>query len=356
MQRHPCVCTYVPPFVLERLARRATDEQREGIRASIYQSKASRDGRALQLVGLGGTPSVSARSAFVEGLGATGSATRTVYDCQNQWSFQVSLARDEGGPSTGNSDVDEVYEFAGVVRDFFQKELNRSSIDNLGMNLILNVHYGTSYMNAFWDGTQMTFGDGDGSIFTSFARSLDVTAHELAHGITQHTAGLDYYSQPGALNEHFSDVFGSVITQYQLGQNAGEADWLIGNEIMGPTLFGEALRSMNAPGSAYDNPMIGSDPQPSHMSDYYGGPADNQGVHINSGIPNRSFALVALDIGTLDATRIWYQALQNLWPTADFAAAADVLTESARILVKNHVVPEGSTQTVRLALKEVGIL
>ena len=82
-------------------------------------------------------------------------------------------------------------------------------------------------MNAFWDGDEMTFGDG--TIFTSFARSLDVTAHELAHGVTQFTANLDYYSQSGALNEHFSDVIGSAVTQAFEKQDAGEADWLIGD-------------------------------------------------------------------------------------------------------------------------------
>jgi Zn-dependent metalloprotease len=92
------------------------------------------------------------------------------------------------------------------------------------MDLILNVHFGEDYMNAFWDGDEMTFGDGDGEIFISFTRSLDVVAHELAHGVTQFTADLEYFSQSGALNEHFSDVFGSAITQHVLKQDAGQAD------------------------------------------------------------------------------------------------------------------------------------
>ena len=242
------------------------------------------------------------------------------------------------------------------MRDYFKDELNRNSIDNFGMNLILNVHFGTNYMNAFWDGDEMTFGDGDGQIFTSFAESLDVTAHELAHGVTQFTANLDYYSQSGALSEHFSDVFGTVITQYEAKQSPDKADWLIGNEIMGPTLYGEALRSMKAPGTAYDNPLLGKDPQPAHMNDYYSGPADNRGVHINSGIPNRAFYLAATDqIGTLKAARIWYHALQNLWPTADFNDAVDVIVNSARTLTLAGEVPEGTTQTVRLAFQEVGL-
>ena len=110
--------------------------------------------------------------------------------------------------------------------------LGRESIDNAGLDLIANVHFRKEYMNAFWDGDEMTFGDGDGAIFTSLAQSFDVVAHELAHGVTQFTAGLVYKNQSGALNEHFSDVFGTAITQWHLGQDVGEADWLIGDEIM----------------------------------------------------------------------------------------------------------------------------
>jgi Zn-dependent metalloprotease len=225
------------------------------------------------------------------------------------------------------------------------------------MNLGLNVHYGVRYMNAFWDGEEMVFGDGDGQIFVGFARSLDVTAHELGHGVTQFTANLDYFSQSGALNEHFSDAFGTVVTQFQSGETAGTADWLIGDEIMGPSLRGEALRSMRAPGTAYDNPLMGTDPQPAHMDDYYDGFADNQGVHINSGIPNRAFYLVATELDdTLAAGRLWYRALQRLTPTATFAVAAEVLVNTARLMTGEGNLPKGTAQIVRAAFSEVGIL
>jgi Zn-dependent metalloprotease len=293
---------------------------------------------------------------FTAGGSTTGEAKRKVYDSKNTWMQRVSpMKRGEGDPATGDSAVDQAYEYAGIVRDYLSTFLNRGSVDNLGMDLVLNVHYGVDYMNAFWDGDEMTFGDGDGDVFINFTKSLDVMAHEIIHGVTQFTADLDYYSQSGALNEHFSDVFGSVIQQYANGQNAGNADWLVGNEIMGPDLFGEALRSMKAPGSAYDNSLIGHDVQPSHMKDYYTGPADNQGVHINSGIPNRAFYLVAADLGTDIAALIWYTALQNLWSTAAFNDAVDVVTHAARVLTKSGRVPEGAAQTVRLAFKDVGL-
>jgi Zn-dependent metalloprotease len=283
-------------------------------------------------------------------------AARTVYDSKGTWEQRVEPAvRSEGEADTPDQTVNDAYNFAGVVREYLKTVLGRDSIDNKGMDLILNVHYGTKYMNAFWDGDEMTFGDGDGEIFTSFSKSLDVVAHELAHGITQFTANLEYQGQSGALNEHFSDVFGSAITQYHAKQTADKADWLIGDEIMGPKLYGEALRSMSAPGSAYDHKLLGKDPQPAHMKDYYAGPEDNQGVHLNSGIPNRAFYLVSMEIGTDKAALIWYEALLKLWATATFNDAVAKTVEAARELTRAGKVPLGSTQRVRAAFKEVGL-
>ena len=248
-----------------------------------------------------------------------------------------------------------MYDHVGTVRDYLRNVLGRNSYDNNGSDLIANVHLGQNYNNAFWDGDEFAAGDGDGVIFISFAGSLDVVAHEIGHGIVQTTANLEYYSQSGALNEHFADVFGTVITQYANGQTEEDSDCLIGNEIMGPELYGESLRSMAAPGSAYDNPLLGKDPQPDHMDGYYSGPQDNRGVHINSGIPNRAFYLVAMERGTDVAARIWYQGLQDLWSTANFNDAVEIIANAARLLVKNGEVPEASPQTVRRAFKEVGL-
>jgi Zn-dependent metalloprotease len=333
---------FVPPRVLENLAKAGKDDAR----ATIQQSKLSRTKRS----------SKSVTMAVFTGKAAVTAAKREVYDCKNTWTQRVEpVARSEGDPATNDSAVDEIYEHAGKIREYFKSVLGRNSIDNSGMDIIMNVHFGQNYMNAFWDGDEMTFGDGDGTIFTGFTKSLDVVAHELGHGIVQFTADLDYYSQSGALNEHFADVFGTAITQYVLGQQPKDADWLIGNEIMGPELYGEALRSMRAPGTAYDNQLMGKDPQPDHMKDYYSGPDDNRGVHINSGIPNRVFYVVAMEIGTVKASLIWYDALRKLWSTAVFKDAVEVIVDSARLLTKNNTVPLGSTQVVRSAFKEVGL-
>ena len=336
-----CRCHFITPDVLENLARAGVDDAR----LSISQSIALRTKRSATAVSM----------QTLMGIAPPGEGPRKAYDCQNQWAQRVNLARNEGDPATGDSSVDNAYDFAGNVGDHLKEALNRNSWDGIGSDIIINVHYGTNFMNAFWDGDELTLGEGDNNIFTDFSKSLDVVSHELGHGVVQTTAGLNYFSQSGALNEHFADVFGTIVTQHVLGQNAEEADWLIGDEIMGPALFGEALRSMRAPGTAYDNPLMGRDPQPDHMSNYYSGPGDNQGVHINSGIPNKAFYLVAREIGTSMAAKVWYHGLQNLWPTATFNDAVATLTKSARILVKNGDVPLGTTQVVRYAFKEVGL-
>jgi Zn-dependent metalloprotease len=318
----------------------------EAARVSIQRGRISQDMRSNRIVEM--ETFTGAASAGV------GKVERKVFDCENKWEQQVKLVRGEGGPVTDDDAVTKVYDYAGIVRKYFKEVLGRDSVDNLGLDLILNVHHGENYMNAFWDGDEMTFGDGDGKIFTCFAFSLDVVAHELSHGVTQFTANLEYSSQPGALNEHFSDVFGTAITQYAAG-DANGSDWLIGDEIMGPQLYGEALRSMGAPGTAFDNKLMGHDRQPSHMNDYYDGPDDNNGVHINSGIPNKAFYLVSKELGTDKATLIWYTALQKLWSTAKFNDAVYVISEAARVLKKAGQVRAGATQAVRAAFKAVGL-
>jgi Zn-dependent metalloprotease len=175
---------------------------------------------------------------------ATAQADREVWNCQQQQSLRVPpRALGEGDPPINEPDVDQMYDHIGTVRDYLKNVLGRNSYDNNGTNLIANVHVGVNYNNAFWDGDEFAAGDGDGVIFTSFAKSLDVIAHEIGHGIVQTTSNLEYYSQSGALNEHFADVFGTIVTQYTSGQTEEDPDWLIAIEIMGPELYGECLRS-----------------------------------------------------------------------------------------------------------------
>ena len=224
------------------------------------------------------------------------------------------------------------------------------------MKLDSTVHYGEDYNNAFWNGTQMVYGDGDGEIFQRFTKSIDVIGHELTHGVTQYEAALEYEGQAGALNESFSDVFGAMIKQYALRQTVDKADWFIGLGLFTKKINGKALRSMKEPGTAYDDPIIGKDPQPGHMKDYVNTSSDNGGVHINSGIPNRAFYVTAMELGGYaweKAGRIWYVALtERLRERSNFQKAAYITYEVASTLYGRGSPEE---KAVKNAWNQVGI-
>jgi Zn-dependent metalloprotease len=290
-----------------------------------------------------------------------GSKRRTIYDSQQTSDIPGKLVRGEGDSATKDRMVNEAYDYSGTVYDFYSKVFARNSIDDRGMRLDSSVHYredeSEPFDNAFWNGAEMIYGDGDGVIFERFTKCLDVIGHELTHGVTQFEAGLAYHDQPGALNESFSDVFGSLIKQWSKKQTAAKADWLIGEGLLTPKVHGTALRSMKAPGTAYDDPRLGKDPQPAHMKNYVKGSADNGGVHINSGIPNHAFYLLATELGGNawdDAGKIWYDALCNrIRANSNFQDAATASIASAGALFG-----AGSKQqkAVQGAWSEVGII
>lgn len=280
----------------------------------------------------------------------TGESKRFVYDSNRTTFQQLKLIRKEGGARVSDDVVNTAYESAGVIRNFFRRQFNFESYDNKGSDLIFNVHYGEQYNNAFWDGDEMTFGDGDGKMFTSFVNSLDVMGHELGHGVIQFTANLDYEKEPGALNEHFADVFGTAIKQHTLKQKAVDADWLIGDTIVGPSFPGKAIRSMKAPGTAYEG-----DPQPDHMDNFYKGSDDYYGVHINSGIPNKVFYLVALAINTERAVDVWFAALRQLKFDAVFKDFKNAITTAARSAERAGSIPKGSMKHFTDGFAKVGL-
>ncbi|KJU86397.1 bacillolysin [Candidatus Magnetobacterium bavaricum] len=263
-----------------------------------------------------------------ESLGYT--LRRTIFDEKNSTTLRGALVRSEGQEATDDPDIDDAYDNSGKTYDFYKSVFNHFSVDNKAMGLISSVHYGDGFDNAFWSGQQMVYGDGDGEIFGRFTSAIEVVGHELTHGVTQFTANLQYQGQSGALNESMSDVFGVLIKQYDLKQTADQADWLVGQGLLIPSKTGgkrDALRSMKAPGTAYDDPdVLGKDPQPSHMNYYKDMSDDNGGIHINSGIPNHAFYLAATKIGGYaweKAGHIWYEVLtQRLRPTSQFADAA----------------------------------
>ncbi len=261
---------------------------------------------------------------------------RRIYDAKGGRRLPGHLVRQEGGPVSRDTEVNEAYRGAGLTYDFFHKIYGRNSLDAKGMRLDGSVHYGKRYDNAFWNGQQMVYGDGDGEFFEHFTKAIDVIGHELTHGVVQFEAGLIYQDEPGALNESFADVFGSLIKQYSRRQKASEADWLIGKGLFTKKVKGQALRSLKSPGTAYDDPILGRDPQPAHMKDFLRTTQDNGGVHINSGIPNKAFYEVAIRLGGLaweKAGKIWYAALtEKIDPEASFKSAAQATVVAAREL------------------------
>ncbi|MFP5311257.1 MAG: M4 family metallopeptidase [Actinomycetes bacterium] len=304
---HVQFCSIVPPYLLRRLARRD---------APGFSSAASAARKALGHVE--SFQAARAQTAAVRPPGLRqekpGPAKRTVYDAGGDETLQGRLVRDEGGPAIGDAAADEAYDGLGSTHRLYAGAFGRDSIDGSGLHLDATVHFGKLYDNAFWNGSQMVFGDGDGEVFDRFTKSLSVIGHELAHGVTQYSAGLAYRNQAGALNESLSDVFGALVEQYVKNQSAAQASWLIGEGLFTPKVQGLALRSMKAPGTAYDDDVLGKDPQPDSMDSYVRTSADNGGVHINSGIPNRAFYLVADSLGgyAWEAPgRIWYEALTN---------------------------------------------
>jgi len=253
---------------------------------------------------------------------------RKIYTSQKTAKLRKKLLYSEGGDLTtleADESAKEVLEYFGKTFEFYKEVFERDGIDGENLQMIGSLHYddipGPPGMdNAFWDGDEMAFGDGDGEIFGSFTKNIDVIGHELTHGVVQFTANLEYEIQSGALNESMADVFGTMIKQYfhpDGKQLASDADWLIGEGIFLPAVTNaKALRSMKAPGTAYNNPKVGKDRQPATMAGYVESPntdaGDWGGVHINSGIPNHAFYLASVALGGYSwekAGMIWYKAL-----------------------------------------------
>lgn len=259
--------------------------------------------------------------------------TRTIHDAQNTEQLPGVVVRGEDDPPVADTAVNEAFDGLGATFRMLFESFDRDSLDGAGAPLNATVHYGQDYDNAFWDGSRMVFGDGDGEVFRGFTGSVSVIGHELGHGVIQSTAGLEYRDQSGALNESIADVIGALTEQHLKGQTADQASWLVGEGIFTDAVQGRALRSMIEPGTAYDDDELGKDPQPAHMRDYVETQEDNGGVHINSGIPNRAFALTAIALGGHawgDAGTVWYRALTGgLSATAGFTDFAQATLAAA---------------------------
>ena len=214
---------------------------------------------------------------------------------------------------------------AGFAYEYFRTTFGRNSINGNGGTVlsVINVsdEDGSGLDNAFWTGTAMFYGNGD-TAFEPLARSLDVAGHEIAHGVVQNTANLRYMGESGAMNESFSDVFGVLIDR---------DDYLLGEDVVNRNVFPSgALRDMANPnngGTRLGDPGY----QPDRVTQQFFGNQDNGGVHINSGITNRAFFLVANTIGRDKAEQIYYRALTTyLVNTSQFVDLRASLMQSAR--------------------------
>ncbi|RDI31966.1 M4 family metallopeptidase [Lentzea flaviverrucosa] len=346
------VCSILPAHLLIELAEAGNVDLRDTI-ATLIASAALRTQRETL------TEAVQFLDLNAAQLRGPAGEFKAVHDVRggDERTLPGVLRRKEGGGAAADPAVNDAYDNADRTYDFYRDVLGRHSVDDNGLRLVSSVHFGRGFDNAFWDGTQMVYGDGSGEVFQpgALCRDITVVGHEITHGVVQYTAGLRYRKQPGALNESMADVFGSLVKQHSAAQPADQADWLIGAGILGTQLQGVALRSMKDPGRAHQ-----FDRQPAHMRSYVDLPDDgdprndNGGVHINSGIPNKAFHLAATRLGgnAWDrAGKVWYDALATkLRVNSNFADAAAATTASAQALFGSDV-----AGVVRGAWADVGV-
>jgi bacillolysin len=271
-------------------------------------------------------------------------------DCGQKTRRCSTVSTSSNEISTGDAAIDAAHNYAIATYDYYFDNHGRDSIDDAGMTLVSRVHYSRNYNNAFWDGTQMTYGDGDGVTFIPLSQDADVVAHELTHGVTERSSGLIYRNESGALNEAWSDIFGAAVDRQE---GATGADiWLIGEDIYTPGTPGDALRDMACPSCLGDY---------DYYPTRYTGTADNGGVHWNSGIANLAFKLL-VDGGTHPTG-----ATSVVVPSIGFDAAADIfyaanvgcLTPSSNFAAARYCTAEAlggsNAAAVHLAWDAVGV-
>jgi len=286
---------------------------------------------------------------------------RIVYDWR-KGTDPGSEVRTEDQPPTVDPAVEEAFHGTGAAYDLFHDEYGRISIDDRGSDVVSVVHWLDNPYQSQWDAERIFFGDGDEDepegdrLFNRFTKAVECIGHEFAHGVVWCSARLAGEGEPGALNEHFADVFGSLVKQRHLHQTADEADWLFGMGILAGNPMG-GIRSLKAPGTAYGDPLLGKDPQPDHMKGYLDYvDFDDGGVHVNSGIPNRAFYEAARRIGGYaweKAGLIWYDTLaKKLQPMSTFQDAADATYQTAG---ERYGIEMPEQKAVAEAWKVVGI-
>lgn len=321
-----CLCSIIPKDVLERFAR---DRSLSAAERKSFADAAQFEDAWRRLRTAHGKLAASAGAMLAAGAVTTAPPAVLVYDCQHGTTVP-------GGPAApGDVIAKRVAAETTAVADFYQKVFGRNSVDDAGKSLLSSIHFSVDYNNAFWNGNQMVYGDGDGKIFVDFTRANDVIGHELTHGVTQFTAQFAYTNEAGGLNESISDVFGSMFRQWRANQTAARADWLIGREIMGPSAIAKGytcLRDMANPAAKHCLA-----PQPAHYSKVKPG----MDPHYSSGIPNLAFCVAAKAIGGKSwekAGKIWYAALTGYAPQPNMKMKA--FANRTRTLAKSMFAAE----------------
>ena len=337
-----CTCSIGPPRVLRRFARdkRLSAKERKAFSDAIEYEKQWRRLRAVHT-------ELSAASSRLERGAAPPAPKITVFDCKHGTTLPGVPVAAPGKDATS----ERAFAETAAVAAFYEQLFGRNSVDDAGKTLMSSVHFSVDYNNAFWNGTQMVYGDGDGNIFVDFTKASDVIGHELTHGVTQFSAQLEYSDEPGGLNESVSDVFGSMFKQWRKGQTVDKADWLIGKEIIGRGAKArgfECLRDMSNPAAKHCLA-----PQPTRFSEFRPG----MDPHESSGIPNLAFYNAAVAIGGYSwqkAGQIWYKALTGFGPQPNMTMKA--FAQKTRKVAKTLFPRDTSTMAaVDRAWKAVGL-
>jgi Zn-dependent metalloprotease len=303
----PCMCCIVPREVLMRLSqdKRLSAKLRKGL---FNTAQISHEMRALRSQAGELTSVLMAHTGALLELAA--SPLVTVYDCKHTQNLPGTPV-----PRPGNSTdptAKRTFNETTDVAKFYKDVFNRNSIDNHGMTMMSSVHFDTNYNNAMWNGSQMVYGDGDGSIFVDFTKGNDVIGHELTHGVTQYSLQLEYSDEPGGLNESISDCFGSMFRQWQAKQDVNAADWLIGHDIVGPTAKERGFTCLRDMANPAANHCLA--PQPTLYSQITPG----MDPHYSSGPPNLAFCTACKTLGGNSWEKIgqvWYNSLTAFGPT-----------------------------------------
>lgn len=317
-----CCCQFIPTYIEDRVIAKT---QNVSPRTSEISSSLRSHRREMKTI-----------RELVESGPSASRTKNLVYTAKNRQILPGTTVACNMVEATSSKDADVVS--AWTLSDYFVRfchdVLKRNSFDR---TMKSTVHYYIKYNNAFFNGSQIIYGDGDKIVFEDFAQDPSVVFHELWHAVTDRTCGLDYNDQSGALAESLSDVFASIIMQWMHGESVDEASWLIGERCL-ISIDGNsyALRSLADPGTAFvDHPYLGTDDQPQDMNHYSGSSEDNNGVHRNSGIPNHAFYLFAKAVGgdSWDIPcKIWYGAITTaglVSPGATFAEFAQATITTA---------------------------